>query len=401
MSTSTSLPISALAKRLDGDASEVWAVHDRALDMKAAGEDVILLCVGDPDFPTPEPIFYQALAAMKRDRTHYSPAQGELGLRQAVAELESKTSPHPCSADDVVIFPGGTNALYSVFSCICNLGDEVIVPDPMYVGYCGVLDAVGVTSVPVALNAADNFAIDIAAIKAAITDKTKAVIVNTPGNPCGNMISKEELAELAAFTKAKGVWLISDEVYSMITFKQRHVSLRAAAAELDNVIMVDGLSKSHAMSGWRIGWVVAPSTLVPHLTNIAGASVFGCPQFIQDAAAFALRHDDFYVAQMRDEYKKRRDYLVARINQMPGVSCVSPDAGMFVMMNTSAVADGGQAFAERLLDEVGVSVVPGAGFGQVTVDYVRITLAQPISVLEKAMDRMAVMLGAAKAQATR
>jgi len=187
----------------------------------------------------------------------------------------------------------------------------------------------------------------------------------------------------------------------MITFKQRHVSLRAAAAELENVIMVDGLSKSHAMSGWRIGWVVAPSTLVPHLTNLAGASVFGCPQFIQDAAAFALRHDDFYVAQMREEYKKRRDYLVERINQMPGVSCVSPDAGMFVMMHTGLVSDGGQAFAERLLDEAGVSVVPGAGFGDVTADYVRITLAQPISVLTKAMDRMALMLGSPKAQFAR
>ncbi|BFM12125.1 arginine--pyruvate transaminase AruH [Simiduia litorea] len=401
MSKSNSLSISALAKRLDGDASEVWAVHDRALEMKAAGEDVILLCVGDPDFPTPEPIFYQALAAMKRDRTHYSPAQGELGLRQAVAELESKTSPHPCSADDVVIFPGGTNALFSVFSCICDLGDQVIVPDPMYVGYCGVLDAVGVTAVPVSLKVEENFAVDIAAIKAAITDKTKAVIVNTPGNPCGNMMSKEELAELAAFTREKGIWLISDEVYSMITFKQRHVSLRAAATELDNVIMVDGLSKSHAMSGWRIGWVVAPSSLVPHLTNLAGASVFGCPQFIQDAAAFALRHDDFYVAQMREEYKKRRDYLVQRINQIPGLSCVSPDAGMFVMMHTGEVSDGGQLFAERLLEQAGVSVVPGVGFGNVTANYVRITLAQPISVLEQAMDRMAAMLGATKTQVAR
>ncbi len=392
MSAQKPLSISQLAHRLDGEASEVWAVHDRALDMKAQGEDVILLCVGDPDFPTPEPIFYQALAAMKRDRTHYSPAQGELALRQAVAELESKTSPHPCDADDIVIFPGGTNALYSVFSCICNAGDEVVVPDPMYVGYCGVFDAVGIKTVPVPLKAEANFALDMDAMKAAITENTKAVIVNTPGNPCGNMMSREELAELAAYTHERGVWLISDEVYSMITFKQRHVSLRAAAAQLDNVIMVDGLSKSHAMSGWRIGWVVAPQSLVPHLTNLAGASVFGCPQFIQDAAAFALRHDDYYVAQMRDEYKKRRDFLVARINEMPGVNAESPDAGMFVMMRTDKVAASGQVFAERLLDEAGVSVVPGAGFGDVTADYVRITLAQPIDILAQAMARMAAML---------
>ncbi|AFU98118.1 pyridoxal phosphate-dependent aminotransferase [Simiduia agarivorans] len=393
------LSVSAMAHRLDGEASEVWAVHDKALERKSAGDDIILLCVGDPDFPTPEPIFYQALAAMKRDRTHYSPAEGELGLREAIADLESKTSPHPCSADDVVVFPGATNALFSVFSCLCNPGDEVVVPDPMYVGYCGVFDAVGVKTVPVPLLAAQNFALDMDAMKAAITDKTVAVIVNTPGNPCGNMIPQEQLRELAAYTRERGVWLISDEVYSMITFKQRHRSLRASAESLDNVIMVDGLSKSHAMSGWRIGWVVAPPALVGHLTNMAGASIFGCPQFIQDAAAFALRYDDYYVAQMRDEYQKRRDFLVQRINAMPGVSADMPDAGMFVMMNTAKVATSGQAFAEQLLAQTGVSVVPGAGFGEVTEHYVRITLAQPIPVLTDAMDRLETMLSVTQAAA--
>lgn len=394
-----SLSISAMAQRLEGEASEVWAVHDKALAMKANGEDVILLCVGDPDFPTPEPIFYQALAAMKRDRTHYSPAEGELGLRQAIADLESKTSPHPCDASDVVVFPGATNALYSVFSCLCNPGDEVVVPDPMYVGYCGVFDAVGVKTVPVPLLAEQNFALDMAAMKAAITDKTVAVIVNTPGNPCGNMIPQAQLRELAEYTRARGVWLISDEVYSMITFKQRHVSLRASAEHLDNVIMVDGLSKSHAMSGWRIGWVVAPQTLVPHLVNLAGASIFGCPQFIQDAAAFALRYDDYYVAQMRDEYQKRRDFLVQRLQAIPGLSVTLPDAGMFVMVNTAQVAPSGQAFAERLLAEAGVSVVPGAGFGKVTEHFIRMTLAQPIDVLGQAMDRIASLLNTGQAHA--
>jgi arginine:pyruvate transaminase len=384
--------ISELSQRLAAGDGHGWETHNTGLALQQAGRDVILLSVGDPDFATPEPIFYEALAAMKHDRTHYSPAQGEPALRAAIAALETKTSDHPCDPDEVVVFPGATNALYGTLSCLVDAGDEIVVPEPMYVGYWGITAALGLRVQTVPLNCSNNFAFDTEAISAAITDETRVVMVNTPGNPGGNIIGREQLADLAAYCRERGVWLLCDEVYSLITFKQRHVSLRASARSLDNAVMVDGLSKSHAMSGWRVGWAVAPRELVPHLARFAGATMFGCPQFIQDASAYALAHNIEHVERMRVEYQRRRDYVVERVNSLPGLRCQAPDAGMFVMVNVAALGMNGDAFAQRLLDEALVTVVPGSAFGRSAGDYVRVTLCQPMDVLARALDRIELML---------
>jgi arginine:pyruvate transaminase len=386
--------VSKVAQRLAGSDGNGWAVHDQGVALQAAGQDVILLSVGDPDFATPEPIFYEALAAMKHDRTHYSPSQGEPALRAAIAALETQTSHHPCDPDEVVVFPGATNAIYAVLSCLVNPGDEILVPEPMYVGYWGITGAIGLHVRTVPLDCANNFAFDAEAVRNSITDETRVVMVNTPGNPGGNIIGREQLADLAAHCRERGIWLLCDEVYSLITYKQRHVSLRASARALDNTVMVDGLSKSHAMSGWRVGWAVAPGELVPHLARFAGATMFGCPQFIQDASAFALAHNIEHVERMRLEYQSRRDYVVGRVNASPGLACHAPDAGMFVMVNVAALGMNGDEFAQRLLDEVLVTVVPGSAFGPSAVDFVRVTLCQPMDVLVRAMDRIEGMLRA-------
>jgi arginine:pyruvate transaminase len=225
-------------------------------------------------------------------------------------------------------------------------------------------------------------------MKAAVGPRTRAMLVNTPGNPAGNMIEPGQLAELAAFCLAHGLWLLCDEVYSMITFRRRHTSLRAATAALDNLIMVDALSKSHAMSGWRIGWTVTSPALADRLARFNGATLFGCSQFIQDAAAFALRNDDVYVEEMRLEYLARRDLVVGRINAIPGLRCDTPDAGMFVMIEVSGTGCDGLRFAERLFEASGVSTVPGSGFGPSARDYVRLTLAQDRATLGRALDRI-------------
>ena len=379
---------SDLSERVCVDDGDVWAVSDRAAGMAAAGADVIKLCVGDPDFDTPAPIHEAVASSLAAGRTHYSPAQGELELRSAIADLETRTSRHPCSPEDVVIFPGATNALYTIFSCLLNVGDELLVPEPMYVGYVGFLAAIGAKVVHVPLNAECNFSLEVEQIKAAVTRKTKAILVNTPGNPAGNMMTREEMADLAAFCWKRNIWLVCDEVYSMITYNRRHVSMRSAAENLDNVIMVDGLSKSHAMSGWRIGWAVAPPSLVSRLVSFAGATVFGCTQFVQDAAAWALRHDEYYMSLMREEYQRRRDFLVERFNSIEGLSCQSPDAGMFVMVKVTPLFSSGREFAEGLLDAQQVSVVPGEGFGPSAKDFVRVTLAQPVGILTDAMQRI-------------
>ena len=376
--------------RLDAGAdASAWHVHERALERRRAGDDVILLCIGDPDFDTPPLIFGEALGAMRAGRTHYSPPAGEPALREAIAELESRTSPHPCRPEEVVVFAGATNALFAVMATLIDPGESIVVPEPMYVGYTPIFEALGIEVLPVPLRTAHNFSLDIPSMTRAVTATTRAMMINTPGNPAGNMIEPAQMAELAAFCRERGLWLICDEVYSMITFSQRHTSLRAAAAQTDNVVMVDALSKSHAMSGWRIGWTVSPEPLAERLARYGAAMLFGCSQFIQDAAAFALRNDDVYVEKMRLEYLARRDIVVAGLNALPGLRCTLPDAGMFVMVDVSGTGMDGLAFAGRLFDAEGVSTVPGVGFGPSARAYVRISLAQDRATLARALARIA------------
>ena len=391
--TKYSPSFSAQSDALNRADANVWAVSDRAHALADKGEDVIFLCVGDPNFDTPEPILDYTRARLGVGRTHYSPDAGEPMLRRAIADIESKVSPHPCSPDDVVVFPGGTNAIYSVLACLLNPGEEILIPEPMYIGYVPICDSLRLNVKKVACPAESNFAFDVEAIKASIGDETRVVMINTPVNPTGAMATPEQLRELAAYCRERNIWLVCDEMYSMITFARRHTSLRTAAEHLDNVVVIDGLSKSHAMSGWRLGWAVAQGPLVARLTQFAGATMFGCPQFIQEAAAFALEFDAYFVEEMRSAYEKRRDLIVERIGKIPGLSCNSPDAGMFVMVDVSQVAHSkegncGQAFAEALLDAERVSVLPGAPFGPSAVNHVRLTLAADEGELSRALDRI-------------
>jgi arginine:pyruvate transaminase len=385
---------SALTERLGGDASEVWAVHERACALQAAGEEVYLLSVGDPDLPTLPSTVTHAIDSLREGRTHYAPGAGELRLREVIAGIEERAAGRPCSPDDIIVFPGATNAIYAVMSCLLDAGDEVIVAEPMYIGYRGIFAALGAKVVSVALDVSNGFRLNLERLAAAITDRTRVVFINTPGNPAGNMISADELRALADLCSKRDIWLASDEVYSMITFEERHVSLRTAAERLENVIVIDGLSKSHAMTGWRLGWVVSHQNFVEHLLRFFSATVFGCSQFVQDAAAFALQNDEEYMAEVRSKYKKRRDFVCDRIASIRLLDCTTPKAGMFVMLDVRGLHTDGMRFAEDLLEEQRVSVLPGAGFGCSTRDYVRLSLAQPLPCLEESMNRIELFVNA-------
>lgn len=383
-----SLFYSDMTRRLSRPGSDVWEVHDEAVARQRAGDDIILLSVGDPDFHTPEYISRYTVEQINRGRTHYSPPAGEPELRATIARLESDITGKNFSAEQFVVFPGATATLYSVFASIANPGDEVIVPEPMYAGYRGLFDALGIVDITVPMSLPD-FELDVAAIFAAVSDKTRAVLVNTPGNPCGNLIPQESLAALARGCRERDLWLVCDEVYSMITFETPHFSLLRAADDLSNVIVIDGLSKSHAMSGWRLGWAVAPPDLITQLIRISGATLFGTSQFIQDGAAYALANDAPDVEKMRVEYQRRRDYAAERLDAIVELDYFKPRGGMFVMVDSSRIANDGADFARRLLDEAGVSVVPGRGFGASAACYVRISLTHPVPLLEEVFDRIA------------
>jgi len=375
--------------RLNTDEGDAWgAVHDQALEMQRAGEDVVVLSIGDPDFRTPDPIVDNAVSHMRVGRTHYSPALGELNLRRAVADYETRVSPHSCSIDEVAIFPGVTSAIYCVMSCLLNPKDTILIVDPQYVGYAPIMQALDVNVNLVSAQADNGFVIQLDALVDAITDETRVVFLNTPANPTGAIIEQTTLQELARICQQRDIWLVCDEVYSMFTFDKPHVSLRTAAERLDYLVVIDGLSKSHAMSGWRMGWTVAPQALTEHLGNFLAMSVFGCPQFVQDASAFALNNDEYYVKEMRDEYRKRRDAVCERLLSMPKFRFHKPDAGMFIMIDVKAFGNDDKAFAQRLLDAQRLSVLPGSAFGDSTTGHVRYSLVQPMDVLMEGCDRL-------------
>lgn len=379
---------SRLAERLDSGSTAAWQVHEQAMQMSQSGEDVVILSIGDPDFRTPDPIIDNAVSHMRVGRTHYSPALGELNLRRAVADYETRSSPHACTAEEVSIFPGVTSAIYSVLSCLLDAGDEIIITDPWYVGYPPIFAALDVKVKTVLALPQNRFEPQLDDFIAAISDDTRVVFINTPGNPTGAIINRDTLRDLAGYCLEKGIWLVCDEVYSMFTYEDPHISLRAAAQSLDNVVVIDGLSKSHAMSGWRMGWAVAPVELTQHLGRFAAMSMFGCPQFIQDAAAFALNNDEYYVRDMCARYQKRRDLVCAQLDAMPRLQYLRPQSGMFIMVDVSDVDPDDKQFAQRLLDAEGVSVLPGSAFGRSTVGHVRVSLVQPEEVLSEGCRRL-------------
>lgn len=374
--------------RLESLDTDLWAVHNDALHRLSTGEDIILMSVGDPDLPTIERIIEHAVTSLYRGRTHYSPGMGELNLRQTIADIETQASGKLTTPDEVIIFPGATNAVFSVLSCLLDDGDELIIPEPAYIGYQGIFEAIGCKIIKIPSIVDAGFALDIPAIERAVTDKTRVLLLNTPGNPAGNIIPEEQLKFLASYCLERSIWLVCDEVYSMITYEKKHISARTAAADLENVIVIDGLSKSHSMTGWRLGWVVATTEVIEKLLNFTSATVFGCSQFIQDAAAFAMKNDGEYIQSVTREYRDRRDYACRRIDEINGLTCRKPEAGMFLMINVSDVAEDGNQFARWLLDEQGVSVLPGEGFGKVTRDFVRLSLTHPVDTLETAFDKI-------------
>jgi len=379
---------SHLTERLDTSDSQAWEVHDRALELQRAGEDVVVLSIGDPDFRTPEPIVDNAVSHMRVGRTHYSPALGELNLRRAVADYESRVSPHGCSIDEVAIHPGVTASIFAVMSCLLNSGDGVVIVDPQYVGYAPIMNALNADVTLVTAKADNGFVIDVDTVMSGVRDNTRVIFLNTPANPTGAIIGSETLARLASWCQQNKVWLVCDEVYSMFTYDKPHVSLRTAASSLDYLVVVDGLSKSHAMSGWRVGWSVAPPELTRHIANFSAMSVFGCPQFIQDASAFALNNDEYYVREMREKYRSRRDAVCKQLAASNALHCHKPDAGMFLMIDVRAINEDDNRFATDLLDAEKVSVLPGSAFGEATRGHVRFSLVQPMDVLLEGCSRM-------------
>lgn len=380
---------SALTQRISGDGAAAWKIHDRALELREQGSDVLLLSVGDPDFDTPLPIIHAAIDSLLAGDTHYSDVRGTRTLRSSIASRHQRRSGQEVDADHVIVLPGAQCAVYSVAQCLLDPGDEVIVAEPMYVTYEGVFGACGASVVPVAVRPENGFRVEPADVAALITLKTRAILLNSPNNPSGASLSLKSWQALAALCVRHDLWLISDEVYSDLLYEGEHISPASLPGMAERTATINSLSKSHAMTGWRVGWMIGPKPLAEHLMHLSLCMLFGLPDFVQNAAQVALDKDLPEVALMREEYRQRRDLVCASLNGRPGLRPIKPDGGMFVMVDVRQTGLGAQDFAERLLEVYGVSVLAGEAFGPSAAGHIRIGLVVDQGRLADACQRIA------------
>ena len=380
---------SALTRRLDADSARVWEIHYHAERRLDAGEDVIVLSVGDPDFDTPPAIIDEAERSLRRGRTRYAPTAGDPALREAIARRHGRTTTQRVSAEEVVVFPGAQSALFACVLCLADPGDEIIVCEPRYVTYDGVIEAPGAVRVGVPLAAGQRFRFDPDAIGRAVTPRTRAILLNSPHNPTGAVAARDEMAAVADIARHRDLWVVSDEVYASLTYDADHVAIASLPGMAERTVTVGSVSKSHAMQGWRLGWAVGPRALARHLAHLILSMIYGAPLFTQDAARFALDREFEELDAMRRAYRARRDLLCTRINACPGLACQWPQGGMFALVDVRGTGLSDTDFAWGLLDTEGVSVLPAASFGDVAAGYVRVSLTAPEAVLDRACDRIA------------
>lgn len=381
---------SRLTQRIAGEGAAAWDIHYRALARQAKGDDVIILSVGDPDFATPTPIVDSAVDSLRAGATHYADVQGKARLRELIARRHRQTGGAPdTQADNVAVMAGAQCGLYTVAQCVLDPGDEVIVPEPMYVTYEAALQAAGATLVRVPLRAANDFQPDPAEFAAAVTPRTRALLLNSPHNPTGQVLSRDHWEALAALCREHDLWLLSDEVYAELIHDGEHLSPDSLPDMRERTAIVSSLSKSHAMTGWRLGWVIGPAPLIQHLTHLALCMLYGSPDFIQDAACEALAHPPAALDEMRRTYRTRRDTVLEALADDDTVEALRPAAGMFMMVDIRRTGLSAQAFADRLLDTQGVSVLAGDAFGPSASGFVRLSLTVDADRLREACRRLA------------
>jgi arginine:pyruvate transaminase len=374
---------------LGGARAAAWDTHRLATERLAAGEDIIVLSIGEADFETPPAIVEAAIAGLRGGRTRYTNAEGVEAFRASAARYHQALTGQAVTAENVVIEPGAQCGLFAASLICLDAGDEVILAEPAYVTYEAVIGASGAKSVYVPLRLEEGFRLDPADVAAAVTERTRAIMLNSPHNPSGAVIGKADMAAIGEIARAHDLWIISDEVYANLIYEGEHVSPAAFPELADRTLSVSSLSKTYAMTGWRLGWVVAPPEVAKHLANLSMAMLYGQPAFLQDAGSFAMEHELAAAARMKAVFMSRRDVLCSALQETPGVICHRPPSGMFVMADIGATGLDGDGFARGLLDDFDVSVLSGDAFGASTQGYVRISLAQPEHRLAEAAKRIA------------
>ena len=377
-----------ISDRLAGLGAAKWAVHAEGLRRASSGEPIIMLSIGEPDLPPPASVLDAAATAMRSGRTRYAHGQGEPQTLAAIANHLTQRSGVAVSPEQILYTAGTQNGLCTALLTLVQTGDEVLVPDPYYATYEGLVAASGATFVPVATRPEDNFHVTAQAIERAVTKRTKVLLLNTPSNPTGAVLTEKEIDEIGAVCQRHDLWIICDEVYADMTFDVPFCSPFDRPHLRHRTLAVSSISKSHALPGFRAGWVASHPDVTPRLVLVAEAMLFGSQAFIEDALTVALNEKHPEVEQLRLAFRQRAETLITVFADSQAITARMPEGGMFVMLDVRRTKLSGEEFAWRLLRQENVSVMPGESFGNGGAGHIRIALTVDSEILRDACTRI-------------
>ena len=369
-----------------------FEVLARARALEATGKTVIHLEIGEPDFDTPAHIIEAAAEALRSGFTHYVPAPGLPELREAAGQFFERTGRGLYPADRVVVTPGAKPIMFYAIMSLCEEGDEVIYPDPGFPMYESITSFAGARPVPVPLHEENQFRVDPDEVAALITERTRLIVLNSPHNPCGSSLTKDEVEAIAELAIRHDLYVLSDEVYWAIRYEGEHVSIATVDGMQDRTILLDGCSKTHAMTGWRLGFVGLPPDLVEPYNRMIINSVSCSAAFTQRAALVALTGPWEPIQAMIDEFHKRRDVIVEGLNRIPGISCTMPDGAFYAFPNITELGFLSEQVAQFLLSQAGVACLAGTAFGPNGQGYLRFSYANSIEAIRDALDAIEAAL---------
>ena len=384
-------PLSQLLQNIPPSAT--IAVNDKAKALKAQGKDIISLAGGDPDFDTPPNIVAAAKAALDAGDTHYPPSRGTMAIRQAVADkMRREYGLDVDPATQVLVSPGAKFLIYAAMVALLNPGDEVIIFEPYWVSYVPMVIMAGGKPVTVGLDPAQGFRITREAVEAAITPRTKVMLVNSPNNPTGHVIDDEEAAVVRELALEHDLYVISDEIYEKLIYEGHHINLASLPDMADRTLTINGHSKAYAMTGWRLGWAAGPASIIGLMAKLQSQTVTSAASFTMAAGAEALNGPQDAVEEMRQAYRARRDFMVDALNQIPGVACDRPAGAFYLFVRFPGLGQDSMQIANILLEQAGIAATPGIAFGQAGEGHVRFSIATSMRDLERAVERIAALM---------
>src|SRR5438874_2348636 len=380
-----------LAKRMARLGTETaFEVLVKAKALEAEGRDIIHLEIGEPDFDTPPNIIDAGCNALHKGYTHYGPSAGLMELREVIAQHVSETRRVNVTPDEVVVVPGGKPVIFFSILAFAEAGDEFMYPMPGFPISESMIKYVGAKAVPIRLREELDFRLDIDELASLINDRTKLVILNSPQNPTGGVLTKDDIAAIARAIGDRNIMVLSDEIYSRLIFEGEEHSIMSIDGMKERTILLDGFSKTYAMTGWRMGYGVMRPDLATHISRLMTNSNSCTASFTQVAGVEALRGSQDVVDAMRAKFEKRRDVMVAGLNKIKGFSCRVPHGAFYVFPNITKTGWPSKKLADALLDDTGVAALSGTAFGNFGEGYLRFSVANSIEKIEKALDRIDV-----------